>query len=193
MKSIYYSTLSIILINILLFGCTSSSAINDFFGIEMPPSEENYFKIVGYTETSGISYQSTPHMNPNLYAWAGLEIENVRVIITNGTNEPVELNYNEDQFLLIEKEGDEYILDKGSMLEYDNKTPIPSNGSVELVFELPKDYVNSLYIDRNADFVNDMAREQNTVFYDKERIAKLQIKLGYTRTLILKPVTEITK
>ena len=94
---------------------------------------------------------------------------------------------------LIEKEGNEYVLDKGSMLDYDNKSPIAPNSSVELVFELPKDYVNSLYINRNDDFLNDMTREQNTAFYDKERISKLQIKLGYTKTIILKPVNKYTK
>ena len=31
----------------LFAGCSSSSAINDFFGIEMPPSEVQYFKIIG--------------------------------------------------------------------------------------------------------------------------------------------------
>ena len=59
----------------LLTGCSSSSAINDFFGIEMPPSEVDYFRIVGYTETSGISYQSTKNMNPDLFAWAGLKTQ----------------------------------------------------------------------------------------------------------------------
>lgn len=180
-------------LQILITSCSSSSAINDFFGIEMPPSEVDYFRIVGYTESSGISYQSTKNMNPNLFAWAGIEIKSIRVIISNSTNEPIELKFNDDQFLLIEKEGNEYVLDKGSMLDYDNKSPIAPNSSVELVFELPKDYVNSLYINRNDDFLNDMTREQNTAFYDKERISKLQIKLGYTKTIILKPVNKYTK
>lgn len=159
----------------------------------MPPSEVSYFKIVGYTESSGVSYQSTKNMNPDLYAWAGLEIKSIRIKITNNSIEPIELNYNEDQYLLVEKDGNEFVLDKGTMLEYDNNNPIAPKTSIELIFELPKDYVNSLYTNRNADFVNDMAREQNTAFYDKERIDRLQIKLGYTTTIVLKPVNKYTK
>ena len=104
---------------ILSTGCSSSSAINDFFGIEMPPSEVDYFRIVGYTETSGISYQSTRNMNPDLFAWAGIENRNVRIQITNNSDEPVEINYNKDQYLLIEKNGNEFVLNKGDLLEYE--------------------------------------------------------------------------
>ncbi|MEN8192769.1 MAG: hypothetical protein ABFS12_08115 [Bacteroidota bacterium] len=177
----------------LFYGCSSSSAINDFFGIEMPPSEVDYFKIVGYTEFSGVSYQSTGNMNPNLYAWAGIEDTQVRIKITNNSDEPVKVNYIEDQYLLVEKEGDEFVLNKGDMLDYNNHDPIMPQGSMEIVLELPKDYLNALYFGRNDDFANDMTREQNTVFYDKERIKNLQIKLGYTKTIILKPVIEYTK
>lgn len=178
---------------ILSTGCSSSSAINDFFGIEMPPSEVDYFRIVGYTETSGISYQSTRNMNPDLFAWAGIENRNVRIQITNNSDEPVEINYNKDQYLLIEKNGNEFVLNKGDLLEYQNLDPISPNSSIEIVLELPKDYLKALYIERNAKFLNDMTREQNSTFYDIERIKTLQIKLGYTKTIILKHVTELTK
>ena len=185
--------LEICLLLNLFNGCSSSSAINDFFGIEMPPSEAEYFRIVGYTEFSGISYQNTRNMNPNLYAWAEIEGTFVRLKITNSSEESLEINYVEDQFLLVEKEGDEFILSKGDMLEYNSHNPIVPRGSMEILLELPKDYVDALYSDRNNDFTNDMTREQNMVFYDKERIRNLQIKLGYTRTIILKPVVEQTK
>lgn len=178
---------------ILSTGCSSSSAINDFFGIEMPPSEVDYFRIVGYTETSGISYQSTRNMNPDLFAWAGIENRNVRIQITNNSDEPVEINYNKDQYLLIEKNGNEFVLNKGDLLEYQNLDPISPNSSIEIVLKLPKDYLKALYIERNAKFLNDMTREQNSTFYDIERIKTLQIKLGYTKTIILKHVTELTK
>jgi len=63
----------------LMPGCSSTTAINDFFEIEMLPSEVSYFKIVSYSESSGISYQSTRNMNPELYAWAGLKGTNIRI------------------------------------------------------------------------------------------------------------------
>lgn len=176
-----------------LIGCSSSSVINDFFGIEMPPSEVDYFRIVGYTEASGISYQSTKNMNPDLFAWAGIESKNVRIQITNNSDEPVEINHNKDQYLLIEKDGNEFVLNKGDLLEYQNLDPISPNTSIEIVLELPKDYLKALYIERNAKFLNDMTREQNSAFYDIERIKTLQIKLGNTKTIILKHVTELTK
>ncbi len=117
----------------LFAGCSSSSAINDFFGIEMPPSEVQYFKIIGYTETSGISYQSTKNMDPNIYAWAGLEGTNIRIMITNNSEAPIKLSYDADQFILIEKEGKEYILNKGDRIAYSNYDPIKPNTSIELV------------------------------------------------------------
>lgn len=184
---------AVIIVLCLLTGCSSSNAINDFFGIEMPPSEVDYFRIVGYTETSGISYQSTKNMNPDLFAWAGIENTNVRIKITNNSNEPIAVNYNEDQYLMREKDGKEFILDKGNLLEYQNRDPISPNSSIELILELPKDYLKALYVERNANFLNDMTREQNSSFYDKERIKTLQIKLGYTKTIILKHVIESKK
>jgi hypothetical protein len=177
----------------LMTGCSSTTAINDFFGIEMPPSEVNYFKIVGYTESSGISYQSTRNMNPDLYAWAGLEGTNIRIKITNNSNELVEINYNKDQYLLRETDGNELILDKGNILDYENLNPLNPNSSIELILELPKESLKSLYTERNAKFLNDMTREHNTTFYDIARIKNLQIKLGYTKTIILKAVTELKK
>ena len=185
----------LIITNSLLFlsACSSSLAINDFFGIEMPPSEVNYFKIVGYTESSGISYQSTRNMNPDLYAWANLEGTNIRIRITNNSNEPVEINCNKDQYLLIETDGKEIILDKGNLLDYENLNPLTPQSSIELILELPKESLKSLNVDQNAKFLNDMTREHNASFYDIARIKNLQIKLGYTKTIILKPVTELKK
>ncbi len=188
-----FFTFGIILSFSFLIGCSSSSAINDFFGIEMPPSEVDYFKIVGYTETSGISYQSTRNMNPDLYAWAGLEGTNIRIKITNNSDEPIEVNYETDQFLLVEKDGNEFILNKGSRIEYTDFDPIRPNSSIELVLELPKDYWKTVGAMQNPDYMKDFTKEQSTVMFDKEKIKSIQIKLGYTKTIILKPVTELTK
>ena len=40
----------------------------------------------------------------------------------------------------VEKEGNEFILNKGSKIEYTNFDPIEPHSSIELVLELPKDY-----------------------------------------------------
>ena len=95
--------------------------------------------------------------------------------------------------MLREKDGNEFILDKGNILEYQNHDPLTPHSSIELILELPKDYLKALYVERNAKFLNDMTRDHNTAFYDEARIKNLQIKLGYTKTIILKPVIELTK
>ncbi|NOX67327.1 MAG: hypothetical protein GXO85_16390 [Chlorobi bacterium] len=188
-----YLSITIIVMLGLLTGCASSSAINDFFGIEMPPSEVNYFKIIGYTESSGISYQSTKNMNPDINAWAGLEGTNIRIKITNNTDEPLGINYNSDQYLLVNKDGKEFILNKGDRVDYNNLNPIEPNSSIELVLELPKDYWSRVGVKQNPDYMKDFTREQNTLTFEKEKIKDIQIKFGYTKTIILKPVTETKK
>lgn len=188
-----FLSITIIVLLGLLTGCSSSSAINDFFGIEMPPSEVNYFKIIGYTESSGISYQSTKDMNPDINAWAGLEGTNIRIKITNNTNEPIGINYDSDQYLLINKDGKEFILNKGDRNEYNNLDPIEPHSSIELVLELPKDYWSRVGAKQNPDYMKDFTKEQNTLTFEKEKIKSIQIKFGYTKTIILKPVTETKK
>jgi len=70
---------------------------------------------------------------------------------------------------------------------------IQSNSSIELVLELPKDYWKTVSAMQNPDYMKDFTKEQSTVMFDKEKIKSIQIKLGYTKTIILKPVTELTK
>jgi len=188
-----YLSITIIVMLSFLTGCSSSSAINDFFGIEMPPSEVNYFKIIGYTESSGISYQSTRNMNPDINAWAGLEGTNIRIKITNNTDEPLGINYNSDQYLLVDKDGKEFILNKGDRVDYNNLDPIEPHSSIELVLELPKDYWSRVGVKQNPDYMKDFTREQNTLTFEREKIKDIQIKFGYTKTIILKPVTETKK
>ena len=193
MKTKLFLNITVISILSLATGCSSSSAINDFFGIEMPPSEVNYFKIIGYTEASGISYQSTKNMNPNVYAWAGLEGTNIRIKITNNTDDPININYDSDQYLLIETDGKEYVIPKGDIIKYEGLNPIEPHSSIELLFELPKDYWARVGARQNPDYMKDFMKEQNTLSFEKEKIKELQIKLGYTKTIIFKPVTELSK
>ena len=132
-------------------------------------------------------------MDPNIYAWAGLEGTNIRIMITNNSEAPIKLSYDADQFILIEKEGKEYILNKGDRMAYSNYDPIEANTSIELVLELPKDYWKTVGAKQNPDYMDDMMREQNTHIFEKEKVKNIQIKLGFTKTIILKPVIELTK
>jgi len=193
MRRIIVLITNVIVLFGLLIGCSSSTAINDFFGIEMPPSEVNYFKIIGYTESSGVSYQSTRNMNPDLFAWAGLEGSNIRIKITNNSNESIEANYDADQYLLVEKDANEFILNKGDRITYQNYNPIGPNKSIELILELPKDYWKTVGTKQNSDHMQDLISGQNTLTFEKDKIKYIQIKFGYTKTIILKPVTEFTK
>ena len=85
------------------------------------------------------------------------------------------------------------LLDKGHILDYENLNLLNQHSSIEIILELPKESLKSLYTDQNAKFLNDMTREHNTTFYDIERLKNLPIKLGYTKTIILKAVTELKK
>ena len=185
-----------ILVFLLSFaGCSSSSAINDFFGIKMPPNEADYFKIVGYTESSGISYQSSPNMNPNIFAWAGLEGEVLRVKLANNSDSPVVLNYDSDQFIIVTKDNQEFICIKGNIISYSNLSPIVEQSSVELLLELPQNYWSSVGMrntqSSNENYTHDIWKGQNTLVIDIKDIKHIKINLGFTTNILLKPVPKI--
>jgi len=175
--------------------CSSSSAINDFFGIKMSSSEIDYFKIVGYTETSGISYRSSPNMNPNIYAWAGLEGDILRIKLVNNSNTPLPLNYDSDQYIIVNKDDKKFICNKGNIITYNNMSPLAPNSSVELLLELPQNYWETVGMrnsqSSNENYTHDIWKGQNTLVINKKDVKQIVIKLGFTTNIILKPVPKI--
>ncbi|PIQ09321.1 MAG: hypothetical protein COW71_07275 [Ignavibacteriales bacterium CG18_big_fil_WC_8_21_14_2_50_31_20] len=179
----------------LLIKCSSSFAIDDFFGIKMPPNESNYFKIVAYTESSGISYQSSPNMNPNILAWAGLEGGKLRVKLINYSDSPIQLNYDSDQFIIESKDGVEFLCLNGNIIEYNNLSPLLENSSVELLLEIPQNFWTTVgmknYQSANESYTQDIWKGQNTLIIDKTDIKYIRINIGFTTNIILKQVPKI--
>jgi hypothetical protein len=113
--------------------------IDDFFGIQMNPSEEDSFQILNYSSEEGINYRSTPSMNPDINAWAEIELQDIVVKINNSSGRNIKLNSFSDQFILITDQ-QEYKLSKSNIDDYFPEEIIPSNGSLELKLEVPADY-----------------------------------------------------
>ncbi len=175
--------------------CSSSTAINDYFGIKMPPNESDYFKIVAYTESSGISYKSSPNMDPNIFAWAGWEGEILRVKLVNQSNSPVSLNYDSDQFIIVTNDETEFICSKGNIMTYNNKSPINEKNSVELLLELPQNYWDKVGVTNiqasNDNSTHDIWKGQYSLGLGIRDVKYIKIILGFSTNIFLKPVPKI--
>lgn len=185
---LFYSALGLFFTN-----CTATTAVDDFFGIKMNPSEINYFRIVAYTESSGISYQSTANMDPNIFAWANIEGNYIRIKLVNNSAIPLTLNYDRDQYILINNENQEMLCLNGNIITYSNLSPVQPNNSIELLLEFPQDYWSTIGIKNtqssNSNYTHDVWKGQNTIVVEKESIKYIKIILGFTTTIILKPVS----
>lgn len=193
MKKILLKNL-IILISLVLVSCASTNPINDFFGIQMNPEEEQNFQIVKYNETDGVTYQSSRDMDPSISAWAEIGVEDVRIKIVNTSKQSIPMNYNVDQFIIITNEK-QYVLEKGKRDKYFSHTSIEPNSDVELFLKLPNDYVTNF----NQQFevsngteltkrvIQDYSKLGNQENVNKENIRYILIKLG-RRVLLLKRV-----
>ncbi len=188
----YYKYFLLIIVQLLFESCSSSMAIDDFFGIKMPLNEANYFKIVAYTEASGISYQSTPNMNPNIFAWAKLEGDKLRIKLVNNSDSPIELNFNSDQFIIVTKDNKEFVCLNGNIINYNNLSPLLTNSSAELLLEIPQNFWETVgmknYQSANTSYTQDFWKGQNTLVIDKGEIKHIRINLGFSTNILLKQV-----
>jgi len=194
MKYLIKALLSLTFI-LLFVQCSSSTAINDFFGIKMPPNESDYFQIVAYTESSGISYKSSPNMDPNIFAWAGLEGEILRIKLVNESNAPVNLNYDSDQFIIVTNDNTEFICIKENIMTYNNKSPINETKSVELLLELPQNYWDKVGVTNiqasNDNSTHDIWKGQYSLGLGIKDVNHIKIILGFSTNILLKPVPKI--
>lgn len=126
---------------VLLNACGPLNPINDFFGIQMNPTDEANFVIVKYTDVDGISYKNSINMNPNINAWAEITSDEITVKVVNNSNVEIPLNYTADQFIIITDEK-EYVLGKGERAEYFKKGAISPKASEIFNIELPLDHNN---------------------------------------------------
>ncbi len=130
--------LSVIFI-IAITSCSPLNPINDFFGIQMNPTDEVNFIIVKYNDIDGITYKNSISMNPKINAWAEFTANDITLKIINNSEQTIPLNYTADQFILITDEK-EYILGKGEREEYFKKGKISPKASEIFNLELPLEY-----------------------------------------------------
>lgn len=175
--------------------CSSSTAINDFFGIKMPPNESDYFQIVAYTESSGISYKSSPNMDPDIFAWGGLEGQTLRIKLGNKSNSPLNLNYGSDQFIIVTNDNTEYVCEKGNINTYNNLSPIREQNMVELLLELPQSYIDKVgmtSVQASGDNpTHDIWKGQYSLGLGIRDVKYIKIILGFSTNILLKPVPKI--
>ena len=196
MKKIFIK--SLIVFSALFFvSCASTNPINDFFGIQMNPDEEQNFKIVKYSEKNGVTYQSSRDMDASISAWAEIGAEDVRIKIVNNSKQSIPMNYNLDQYIIITN-AKQYVLEKGKREKYFSHTSIEPNSDVELILKLPNDYVTNF----NQQFevsdgteltkrvIQDYSKVGNQENVNKENIRYILIKLN-RRVLLLKKVPKV--
>jgi len=196
MKKIFIKSL-IILSALFFVSCASTNPINDFFGIQMNPDEEQNFQIVKYNEMNGVTYRSSTNMDPSISAWADIGAEDVRIKIVNASKQSIPMNYNLDQYIIITNEK-QYVLEKGKREKYFSHTSIEPNSNVEITLKLPNDYVTNF----NQQFevsdgtqltkrvIQDYSKVGNQENVNKENIRYILIKLN-RRVLLLKRVPKI--
>lgn len=183
----------LLIVPMLLFiRCSSTNVINDYFGIQMNLNESDYFNIVAYTEFSGISYQSTANMNPDIFAWAGLEEDVLRIKLVNNSDNKLVLSYDSDQFIIVNQDYGEFLCIKENIIKYSDYSPISPKTSVELVLKLPQDFWDTIgmknYESSNKNYSYDTWRGQNTLLFYKEEIKYIRINIGVTTNILLKQV-----
>jgi hypothetical protein len=186
----------LVLLSVILFlgGCASSNTLNDFFGIQMDKNEANKFKIVSYSDRDGANYYSNANMNPNIFAYAEIDVKMIRLKVVNMSSNEVTYNYNLDQFKLYTREGEEFILLKEDRIKYPGKGFITQNNSVQFNLELPSDFTSRVGLDKqnkaDAIYTYDIWKGDGSLRFVKENIDRIEVELGGKFTIILKVIPE---
>lgn len=179
---------------VLLNACGPLNPINDFFGIQMNPTDEANFLIVKYTDVDGISYKNSVNMNPNINAWAEITANEITVKIVNNSEMEIPLNYTADQFIVITDEK-EYILGKGERAEYFKKGMISPMASEIFNLELPTDFSNIAHSGGNysdqrlttKNVIRNFSKTEGKINIVLEDISYFIVKLGKI-SIVLKQV-----
>ncbi len=180
----------------LLTSCSSLNPVNDFFGIEMPEEEYQNFKIRAYTEETGISYYSNNNMNPNFYAWAEVESKNLRIMINNATDETINMNRNEDQYIIRLTDGSEVLLPLDPIKLHRYPVYVNPGESVEIFLQLPQAFWTNVekIIPGNHDEQNlRQYDEKSPINFNKSGIAFIKVELKTGRIIYLKLVPQSSR
>jgi len=175
-----------------LIGCAAPHAMNDFFGVKMNPEDEAKFKITSYSQNYGASFTGSPTMDQKFYAY-GETIKNDLVIkITNETQQPVEINYQTDQFYIYTPDGKEFVLRKPQIDKYPSVSAIEPGQSVQFKLMLPTDYWRSVGMTtpntEDAKLVEDFWKGLDQQNFSREKIKKIKILLAGKTLIVMKPL-----
>ncbi len=192
LKSILSITTVSGIVYLLSISCSSSSTVNDFFGIKMDIPDTALFKIESYSEADGIKYYSSPLMDPKISAWGEITPNMIQFHISNNSPYAIKSSHGMDQYSIETNEGKVYILDKGKFFGYPMKGSIQPNASATLWLELPTDFHETIGMtkpDGDAEnYTFDFWKGMNKTNIAKDNIKLITIKLGGETTIILKPV-----
>lgn len=183
-------------ISFIINSCGPLNPVNDFFGIQMNPSDEANFIIVDYTDIDGITYKSSINMNPKINAWAEFSANEITLKVTNNSASDIPLNYTADQFILITKD-DQYMLGKGERAEYFKKGMISPNASATFILELPLEHSSlskesGTYMDQTKttrDVMRNFSKTEGWLNVVKDKVKYFIVKFGDI-AIVLKRVPE---
>ena len=182
--------ITVFIISALMVTC-SPKEINDFFGIAMNPEYVDEFQIISYS-VEGVNYRSNDQMNPLVYAYAELQINSVLIKIVNMDTLPIHLDYNYDEYILHTITDEKYQLLKGDNKIYTSIGDIGYKESVELTLEMPSDFFQTIGIKNPqsllADYTEEYWKGENRLNFAREEINYIEVILGKSVVLILKPI-----
>ncbi len=178
------------LVSLLIFiaACARSGLVNDFFGIQMNPADQDYFKIVSYSEDKGANFVSTPDMNPHLIAWANFQEGTVQINVINHTTEPVPTCWEKDYFTATLTDGREIVLEKGLRANYPQIKAIRPQSRQTYVLTFPKIFWTTFRQRSDSGIIHDFWRGNKSTYLHKNEIEKIYIHLSNNTEFILKPV-----
>ncbi len=176
---------------IIVQSCAYRSPLDDFFGIEMKPEEADNFKIIEFNPQQGIKYANALDMNPLVYAWAELLVNEIKIKVTNKSQSPIRYDYYIDTFSITTKDGKSRSLDKGRLEDYPFSKIIEPGGSVEFLLSLPQDYWKIINMRQSApgapSITNQFWKGENSLSFKKEDITLITIRLADGTIIVLKP------
>ena len=174
----------------LLSACGSLNPINDYFGIQMNPSEEDSFRIISYSPYEGIKYLSSPSMDANIIAWAEIGVEDITLNIINNSKREINLDFFSDQYFIITDQK-EYKLSKSSVANYFPESVIFPDNSIEVILEIPADYSQDFEKRKgailNKDIMGDFSKNWSLSDIIKGNIKFILLRIDDI-TLVLKEV-----
>jgi hypothetical protein len=157
----------------------------------MNPEDVDEFQIILYS-VEGVNYRSNDQMNPLVYAYAELQINSVLIKIVNMDTLPIHLDYNYDEYILHTITDEKYQLLKGDPKIYASIGDIGYKESVELTLETPSDFFQTIGIKNPQSLLPDYTEEywegENRLNFAREEINNIEVILGKSVVLILKPI-----